>query len=127
MIRVLLCDDQSIVTEGLRVILRQAAEVEPLDDPQQLDPSRHADASLILTSFGHAEGLAFSLLDRVRTWPTRPPVIVFASPHTTPAQRQDNRTACLRRGAWEYTSQWSELYRAIELAVGRVPGLVDAY
>ena len=28
MIRVLLCDDQSIVTEGLRVILRQAGDIE---------------------------------------------------------------------------------------------------
>lgn len=117
---------QSNNDEGHRV-LRGAATVELLDNPSQLEEHEHGEASLILTSFGHAEALAFGLLDRVRTWSSRPPVIVFAAPQREQHYLVENRRQCLRRGAWEYATQWSELFRAIELAVGRVPGQADAY
>jgi CheY-like chemotaxis protein len=92
--------------------------------------SSHHDADLLLTHFGYQErgpSRAFELLDRVRAWPQRPPVIVFASSQTTPDQLAANRRECLRRGAWEYTTQWGELYRAIELVLGRVPGQSAGY
>jgi hypothetical protein len=68
------------------------------------------------------EARALRVLDRVRGWPTRPPVIVFASRLTPPQALRQNRLECLRRGAWEYTTVWSELYRYIELLFDRTPG-----
>ena len=44
---------------------------------------------------------------------------VFAGPGEHVAK---NRMACLRQGAWEYATGWSELYRLIEVLFGRVPG-----
>lgn len=111
--------------EGLR-LLGEAAKVKALGSYKKLKESAHGSADVILTNFGHEEGLAFSLLERIRTWRSRPPVIVFSSP----APRRlliKNRRECLRRGAWEYTTQWDELYRAIELALSRVPGTADSY
>lgn len=97
-----------------------------LSSPDQLDEQRHGHAAVILTSFGHKEGRAFALLERTRTWAERPPVIVFAAAGPS-VELAENRRACLRRGAWEFTTQWHELYRAIELAVARVPGKPDEY
>ncbi|MCX5746454.1 MAG: hypothetical protein NT062_28590 [Proteobacteria bacterium] len=53
-------------------------------------------------------------------------MIVFAA-NQAPDRLSDNRRQCLRRGAWEYTTAWSELYRAIELVLGRVPGQTAVY
>lgn len=52
---------------------------------------------------------------------------MFASPQANSDQLAANRRDCLRRGAWEYTTERHELYRAVELAVARVPGKPDAY
>lgn len=98
------------------------ATVHALTSETQLDP-RHAEAALLVTHFGYdprtRDSRAFRVLDVLRTWPTRPPVIVFASP-TAPVA--ENRRECLRRGAWEYATDWSELYRLIEVLFGRTPG-----
>lgn len=106
--------------------LHAAAKIEDLSGPAELDEGRHAGADVLLTSFGHHDGLAFRLLETVGRWKERPPVIVFAAPLDADLLAR-NRRECLRRGAWEYTTDWSELYRAIELVVGRVPGSGEGY
>ena len=107
-----------------RQFLSKTGAVEALSSPVELDVLSHHGADLIITSYGHVEAgrsRAFELLDLVGRWPTRPPVIVFAG-DATAAQLAENRRQCLRRGAWEYATQWSELYGAIEVVLGRVPG-----
>lgn len=79
----------------------------------------HRGADLIITQYGTANSRALNVLERVRRWDTRPPVIIFAGGYDVQARRHD----CLRRGAWEYTTQWSELYRSIEVLFGRSPGM----
>ncbi len=79
----------------------------------------HSKAALLVTQFGYTDRRAFGVLDIVRTWPLRPPVIVFADPRGPVA---DNRRECLRRGAWEYATQWNELYALIEALFARAPG-----
>jgi hypothetical protein len=106
-------------------LLEHAAVITPLSAPQSLDEHIHASAQVIITSFGHRVGHAFAVLERVRHWKERPPVIIFADPDAPDLAM--NRRDCLRRGAWEYTVQWSELYRAIELVVGRIPGGTDVF
>ena len=112
-----------------RALLTQTGAVASLTSLDQLT-SAHHDADLLLTHFGYdgpGRSHAFELLDRLRGWPQRPPVIVFASGDATPEQLGANRRECLRRGAWEYATEWGELYRAIELVLGRVPGQSASY
>lgn len=100
------------------------AQVEQLRHASELDERAHADADVILSNFGYAapdDAHAFRVLDKVRTWRERPPVIVFAA-HAPPEQLRTNRNSCLRRGAYEYAVEWGELYRAVEALLGRVPG-----
>jgi hypothetical protein len=105
-------------------LLRQSAIVEPLRDEALLDEATHAGADLVLCNFGHeapGRARAFRVLQRLAPWGTRPPVIVFAG--VGPEQQlRANREACLRRGAAEYTVGWGELYRTIEIVLGRAPG-----
>jgi hypothetical protein len=104
-----------------------AGAVVRLDDPGALSEAAHGQAAAIVTSFGHAEGLAFAVLDRVNGWRTRPPVLVFASPDPPESTLRANRRACLRRGAWEYAVEWSELFRALEVLLARTPGQPDRF
>lgn len=84
----------------------------------------HADADLLITHFGaqaEQNHRAYQVLGRASAWASRPPVIVFAAPGT-PAEVQQKRMSCLRRGAFEYATEWPELYRLIESLFGRIPG-----
>jgi hypothetical protein len=98
------------------------ATVHALTSEEELKPE-HRDAALLVTQFGYdatyGTSRAFSMLERINAWPTRPPVIVFASADG-PTER--NRQECIRRGAWEYATEWSELYRLIETLLSRKPG-----
>jgi len=128
--RVVWIDPNPQNNEEGRKLLSHTGAVESLTSPDQLVAASHQDADLILTNYGHAgtgSSRAFELLDQIRAWPTRPPVIVFADGIGSDAQLAGNRRECLRRGAWEYTTAWGELYRAIELVLGRVPGKTAAY
>lgn len=120
--RVVWVDEGHDRTErGRTLLLDSGARVEALAHDGELDDARHAGADLLITQFGHGSGRAFAVLERVRAWPERPPVIVFAG-RATPEQVAGNREACLRRGACEYAVEWGELYRAIEQVLGRIPG-----
>jgi hypothetical protein len=107
-----------------RALFRECgATVHEIATEAQLDRERHGHAALVITQFGHdptsGEARAHHVLDALRGWPVRPPVIVFASPGLRVAE---NRRSCLARGAWEYATQWSELYRSIEVLFARTPG-----
>ncbi len=111
----------SSVEEGRALLTRSGARIDHLATEAELDEARHGTAQLLLTQFGFQTGRAFAVLERVRGWKERPPVIVFAATGQ-PEQAARNREQCLRRGAWEYATEWGELYRAIEQVLGRVPG-----
>ncbi len=106
---------------GRELFAACGARMIALTSEVELAPA-HAAADLVITHFGHRGGddvRAFRVLEALRGWPTRPPVIVFASPGDHSAA---NRRACLHRGAWEYATQWSELNRLIEVLLSRNPG-----
>jgi CheY-like chemotaxis protein len=102
------------------------ATVHALTSEAQLADA-HRDADVLVTQFGHdlisSSSRAFRVLETVAKWPSRPPVIVFASPD---GPVDANRRECLRRGAGEYATQWSELYRLIETLLSRRPGNTSA-
>lgn len=82
----------------------------------------HAHAALILSHFGRdpdGDHAALQVLERVRQWRERPPVLVFASHNPMVPV---NRALCLRHGALEYAVGWQELYLQIESIFGRLPG-----
>ena len=106
---------------GYAWLQKAQGEVKRLDRAAELRRDEHASAQLIITNFGYrgaGDSGAFDVLDAVRDWPERPPVIVFASGRHAP----DNRLACLRRGAWEYAYEWPELFECIERLFGRKLG-----
>ena len=79
----------------------------------------HRNAALVITHFGHRaldESVAHDVLERIRGWPIRPPVVVFASENEKVAE---NRLKVLRRGASEYVTRWAELFESIERIFGR--------
>jgi CheY-like chemotaxis protein len=102
------------------------ANVIALHDETELSESM-ADASLLITHFGFdratTDSRAYRVLEVLRAWRSHPPVIVFAAPSDHVGR---NRAECLRRGAWEYATQWSELYRLIEVLLSRVPGEISS-
>ena len=108
---------------GSKLFRECSATVDSLASEHDLDEAKHKDATLIVTQFGYdkstGDARAFHVLRKLSNWATRPPTIVFAasSDHV-----MTNREKCLRRGAWEYATAWSELYRLIEVMLGRVPG-----
>lgn len=87
-------------------------DIVQLTDPDALDASAHANASMIITSFdrGTNPSVFDRVMDRVHPWSTRPPVVVFTSRHAA----KDKRTWCLRRGAFECCSDWGTLFDTIE-------------
>ncbi len=95
--------------------------MELLHSPDELNKKNHAGAHLLISNFGFRsatplDAAVFDVLDRINEWKQeRPPVLVFASPDSG----NTNRKAVLRRGAWEYASGWSELFKLIELLFGR--------
>lgn len=108
-------------TPGVELLEGVGAEVLQLHRPSELR-AEHAKADLLLTHFawsptGHHRAL--QVLELIRTWRESPPVIVFGSAEATKAQIAENRTLCQRHGAFEYATQWSELYRLIESLFGR--------
>jgi hypothetical protein len=105
---------------GRELLTACGAEVVSLRHEDELRPEM-SDASLLVTQFGYTNGdsRAFRALERMKSWSTRPPVIVFASPD---GPVEDNRRDCIRRGAWEYATQWSELFRLVEVLFSRNPG-----
>jgi len=105
---------------GLKVFGKAVVK---LEGPGQLVPELHRDAAVLITRFGYRRGNwgsgstpveadALELLTQVDAWPDRPPVIVFADPD--PTHLDENRRQLLRRGAFEYTSQWPEFFQALE-------------
>jgi hypothetical protein len=82
--------------------------LEHLQRPEQLTGA-HAQARLLVT---RAEE-ALAVLERVRAWSSRPPVVVFG-------EQPEDRLELLRRGAWEYVTRSSELFEAIERLFGRI-------
>jgi hypothetical protein len=114
--------DQGDNSHGIRILEGEGRggcrrRVELLQRPDQLR-DEHAQAALLITRFGHREGGAdaFDVLDRLRSWPERPPVVIFANENEHVAH---NRLEVLRRGAWEYATGWPELFEAIERLFGR--------
>jgi CheY-like chemotaxis protein len=90
------------------------AKVTPLTSEHDLSERAHAQADLLITHFGAGgtaeDARAYRVLSSVRGWRTGPPVVVFTESSTPDQHRRD----CIRRGAWEYATQWGELYRLIE-------------
>lgn len=108
--------------EGRTLFESCGAIVTSVTSEHELDEVRDAGAALIVTQFGYMnpnDSRADRVLDRMQAWRRRPPVIVFAS---NDSPLVENRVRCLRRGAWEYACEWSELYRLIEVLFKRVPG-----
>jgi hypothetical protein len=104
------------------------ATVETLVSHAELDEDKHAQADLLLTAFGYegpGQSHAYRVLATVNGWERRPPVIIFAAPGKSD-QLHSNRQECLRRGAFEYTVEWSELYHSIEHLLGHIPGKREA-
>ena len=102
-------------------------KVEPLGLPADLSKEAHASARLLITRFGYGLGdggepEAWSVLREVGSWGERPPVLVFGSPDKK--HEADNRREVIRRGAWEYATDWSELFGLIERLFGREVGTV---
>ncbi len=108
---------------GRALFERCGATVHHLLSENALDDS-HAKADLLITQFGHDAGgrhRALGVLDKVSGWRDRPPVIVFAAAGS-PDEVRANRSVCLRHGAFEYATQWNELYAFIESLLDRTPG-----
>ncbi|MBN2493010.1 MAG: SIR2 family protein [Deltaproteobacteria bacterium] len=106
---------------GMQLLERAGAEVESLAGPGDLDPARHAGLDLLISHFGYhrqREAAALRLLAELQTWEDRPPVIVFASGY----EADENRRAVLRRGAYEYTSEWPGLFKLIEQLFEKILG-----
>jgi hypothetical protein len=100
--------ERSSNSHGIRVLQGTSRRVELLQRPDQLTDA-HVQASLLIV--GGPDACA--VLEQVRAWPVRPPVVVFGE-HTA-----QERHEVLRRGAWEYVARWSELFEAIERLFGR--------
>lgn len=95
-----------------------------LPDPGALDREAHASASLILCGYDWNHPVAGPVLEAVRGWADRPPVVVF----TGPQSMVEKRRVCMRKGAAAVCSGWDELYDAIEreLGVGDDPAMQDS-
>ncbi len=85
-----------------------------LTDPGALNPSDHASASLILCSYDWNNPVAAPVIQAVRAWEDRPPVVVF----TGRGSIVEKRRRCMRLGAAAVCSDWDELYDAIERVLG---------
>lgn len=87
-------------------------DVVQLTAAEDLERAAHGGASLIITSYdrGLDPSLFDRVMDRMRDWTDRPPVIVFTSRIACDA----HRAHCLRRGAAECCSGWSRLFDTIE-------------
>ena len=101
---------------GLRELRGAGAHVEIIGNPEEFK-SDDARADLVLTCFRYSKKgpMAFRLMERLRMFEERPPVIVFASGD----HAEENRRELVRRGGWEYASGWQELFRLVEVLFGR--------
>ncbi len=114
---------------GRELFQKCGANVQLLESEEGLVDA-HAEADLLLTQFGYDDAgrhRAIRVLEKVNRWKERPPVIVFAAASAPDDElgRQlvkTNRKECLRHGAFEYTTRWSELYRLVESLFDRAPG-----
>lgn len=108
--------------QGIEWLEHAGADIAKLDGVTGLDKSLHSDAALIISRFGYREDVgseALELLAAVSTWDSRPPVIVFAERNEYVAE---NRLRCLRAGAFEYATEFHELFELIERLFGRQVG-----
>lgn len=96
------------------------AKVTSLRSYRELNQREHQHAKLIISSYGYRgpdNAAALDLLNHLRHWEQRPPVIVFSDPD--PRYVAENRERVLRRGAYELATRWGELFELIERLFGR--------
>jgi hypothetical protein len=108
-------------TYGVQIFHDAGVVPDQLENLGQLTRERCGQARLILTRFGFdrdnpkADPDAIRLLKAVNKWGERPPVIVFAEDGDWVAA---NRDRVLAHGAFEFTTNWDELFQTIERLLG---------